>query len=111
MYREDQSGFNKIPVEIQKKLRGIEEITPFVTNDKRIVLRFLEEGFSEPFYSSRMSDGTLKLFAYYLQLESISKTNNISIDHAYCIAVEELEAWLLGDMNAIPAELFAHRIH
>ena len=31
-------------------------------------MRFWEEGFQEPFYSPRMSDGTLKLFAYYLLL-------------------------------------------
>ena len=69
MFREDEPGFKKILLEIQKKLRGIKEIAPFVTDDKRIVLRFLEEGFSDPFYSSRMSDGTLKLFAYYLLLD------------------------------------------
>ena len=25
----------------------------------------------------------------------------ISIDHVFCIAVEEMEAWLLGDRNAV----------
>ena len=68
MYREDAASFKKILIEIQKKLKGIKKITPTITDDKRIVLRFLEEGFSESFYSSRMSDGTLKLFAYYLLL-------------------------------------------
>ena len=32
------------------------------------MLRFYEKGFDRPFYSQRMSDGTLKLFAYYLLL-------------------------------------------
>lgn len=33
-----------------------------------MMLRFYENGFDRPFYSQRMSDGTLKLFAYYLLL-------------------------------------------
>ena len=33
-----------------------------------MMLRFYEKGIERPFYSQRMSDGTLKLFAYYLLL-------------------------------------------
>jgi len=66
MYREDKSDFEKVLKDIQTKLPGIAKIEPVKTDDGRMVLRFLEAGFSEPFYSSRMSDGTLKLFAYYL---------------------------------------------
>lgn len=38
---------------------------------------------------------------FYEQLKEISEKNRISTDHVYCIAVEEMEAWLLGDRNAI----------
>lgn len=34
-------------------------------------------------------------------LEEVSELNNITVDHVYCIAVEEIEAWLLGDKEAI----------
>jgi predicted ATPase len=68
LYREDEKTFKKILNEIQKKIRGIIEIKPEIMGDKRVVLSFLEEGFKEPFYWTRMSDGTLKLFAYYLLL-------------------------------------------
>ncbi|MDR0381278.1 MAG: DUF4276 family protein [Oscillospiraceae bacterium] len=37
------------------------------------------------------------------QLQALSDKNNITIDHVYCIAVEEMEAWLLGDREAIQA--------
>ena len=33
-----------------------------------MALKFKQKGFKEPFFSQRMSDGTLKLFAYYLLL-------------------------------------------
>ena len=35
------------------------------------------------------------------QLEQIVKEKKISIDHVFCIAVEEMEAWLLGDREAL----------
>lgn len=34
-------------------------------------------------------------------LQAVSVENHITIDHVYCIAVEEMEAWLLGDIEAI----------
>ena len=68
MCREDPKAFNRILREIQDKLPGIAKIEPKALENGQLVLRFYEEGFSEPFYSSRMSDGTLKLFAYYLLL-------------------------------------------
>lgn len=68
MYREDKLGFEKILSEIQTKLPGISKIIPERMANGQIVLKFLENGFTESFYSPRMSDGTLKLFAYYLLL-------------------------------------------
>lgn len=68
MYREDRVAFNKILKDIQTKLPGISKIEPKLMENGQLILRFFEKGFSDPFYSSRMSDGTLKLFAYYLLL-------------------------------------------
>ncbi|MBQ8707225.1 MAG: hypothetical protein IJ523_03970 [Succinivibrionaceae bacterium] len=34
-------------------------------------------------------------------LQNIAKTNSINMDYVFCIAVEEVEAWLLGDEAAI----------
>lgn len=66
--REDPKGFLKVLQSIQTKLPGIEEIKPVKLANGQLVLEFLEKGFKEPFYSQKMSDGTLKLFAYYLLL-------------------------------------------
>lgn len=35
------------------------------------------------------------------KLEELAKAQNISIDYVFCVAVEEMEAWLLGDRNAV----------
>lgn len=68
MYRENKRDFEKVLKEIQSKLPGIERIEPLKLANGQMTLRFWEKGFSEAFYSPRMSDGTLKLFAYYLLL-------------------------------------------
>ena len=54
--------------EIQTKIPNIEKITPLKLPNGQMVLEFWQKGFHEPFFSQRMSDGTLKLFAYYLLL-------------------------------------------
>ncbi|MGN0484408.1 MAG: AAA family ATPase [Lachnospiraceae bacterium] len=68
MFRENPKEFAKVLKEIQSKLPGIESITPEKFPDGRMMLQFKEQGFEEAFYSPKMSDGTLKLFAYYLLL-------------------------------------------
>lgn len=68
MYREDKVAFERILKEIQTKLPGISSIEPKYMENGQMVLRFLEKSFDKPFYSPQMSDGTLKLFAYYLLL-------------------------------------------
>ncbi len=35
------------------------------------------------------------------KLENVASENMITIDHVFCIAVEEMEAWLLGDEKAV----------
>ena len=40
---------------------------------------------------------------FYKELQDINVKYNITINHVFCIAIEEMEAWLLGDYNAIVA--------
>lgn len=68
MYRDNKKDFEKVLKEIQTKLPGIERIEPQKFENGQMMLRFYEKGFDKPIYSQRMSDGTLKLFAYYLLL-------------------------------------------
>ena len=68
MYRENPSDFRKILANIQTKIPNINRIEPVRMQNGQMVLEFWQNGFSEPFFSQRMSDGTLKLFAYYMLL-------------------------------------------
>ena len=69
MEREHPRRFQSILNTIAKKIPGIDKIDTEKTNDGRLLLRFNDKGFGDPFYAQQMSDGTLKVFAYLLLLE------------------------------------------
>ncbi|MBF0106182.1 MAG: AAA family ATPase [Deltaproteobacteria bacterium] len=69
MEREHPKKFKNLLGHIAKKIPGIDKIDTEPTKDGRLLLRFNDRGFHDPFYSQQMSDGTLKLFAYLLLLE------------------------------------------
>ena len=59
---------------------GSKSIETKVTEDKRVLLRFNDKGFTDPFFAQQMSDGTLKLFAYMLLLEDPEPSPLICIE-------------------------------
>lgn len=69
MEREHKVKFKSILDRIAAKIPGIESIDTLPTADKRLLLRFNDGAFSDPFFAQQMSDGTLKVFAYLLLLE------------------------------------------
>lgn len=69
MEREHKDRFKKTLARISKKIPGIAKIDTEVTADKRVLLRFNDDAFTDPFFAQQMSDGTLKVFAYLLLLE------------------------------------------
>ena len=69
MEREHPDRFGRILKGIAGKVPGIERIDTERSPDGRLLLRFNDRGFEDPFYAQQMSDGTLKVFAYLLMLE------------------------------------------
>ncbi len=69
MEREHPRRFQAMLKKIAEKIPGIHKIDTERTNDGRLLLRFNDKGFQEPFYAQQVSDGTLKVFAYLLLLE------------------------------------------
>ena len=69
MEREHPERFEGILTAISKKVPGINRIDTERSPDGRLLLRFNDRGFDDPFYAQQMSDGTLKVFAYLLMLE------------------------------------------
>jgi len=69
MEREHKDRFKLILERIAAKIPGVASIDTKVTDDKRVLLRFNDGAFDDPFFAQQMSDGTLKVFAYLLLLE------------------------------------------
>lgn len=69
MEREHPERFKLTLERIAAKIPGVVSISTKVTDDKRVLLRFNDDAFGDPFFAQQMSDGTLKVFAYLLLLE------------------------------------------
>lgn len=80
MEREHKDRFKKILRQIANKIPGIHKIDTEKTSDGRLLLRFNDKGFTDPFYAQQMSDGTLKVFAYLLLLEDPSPPSFICVE-------------------------------
>ena len=69
MEREHPERFQNILARIADRIPGINQIDTEQSPDGRLLLRFNDTGFTDPFYAQQMSDGTLKVFAYLLIIE------------------------------------------
>ncbi len=69
MEREHKDKLKRILSKIAERIPGIDRIDTKKTDDGRLLLRFNDKGFKDPFYAQQMSDGTMKVFAYLLLLE------------------------------------------
>lgn len=101
MEREHKDRFKSILDRIAGKIPGISRIDTKVTDDKRILLRFNDGAFGDPFFAQQMSDGTLKMFAYLLLMEDP--------DPPPFICIEEPENGLYHKLlEALAREFRAH---
>jgi len=101
MEREHKERFQSILNRIASKIPGVEKIDTKKTDDGRLLLRFNDRGFQDPFFAQQMSDGTLKMFAYMLLLEDP--------DPAPFICIEEPENGLYHKLlETLAAEFRAH---
>lgn len=67
--RSHPERFQAVLDKVAMRIPGITSIDHTLSADRRVLLRFNEAGFADPFFQQSMSDGTLKLFAYLLLLE------------------------------------------
>lgn len=78
--REHKDRFKSIVARIVGKIPGLARIDTEITADKRVLLRFNDGAFADPFFAQQMSDGTLKVFAYLLLLEDPEPPPSICIE-------------------------------
>lgn len=68
IYENHQSVFKKVLEKMERRVPGVKKVEAKVTEDGRIVLKFQDGSFKDPFIARYVSDGTIKMFAYLLML-------------------------------------------
>lgn len=69
MESEHPKRFRSIVRKVAKEIPGISKISTKETIDGKLLIRFADKGFRQPFYAQHVSDGTLKLLSYLVLLE------------------------------------------
>lgn len=89
---------------IPKKGNILERKTGMLLNDLPMYLR----GFDKAYRDMKntvlvlvMDNDQREPGQFRKELKELSRNHMILMDHVYCIAVKEMEAWLLGDVKAI----------
>ena len=104
MEREHPKEFLSILARIAEKIPGIDKIDTLRTPDDRLLLRFNDKGFKDPFYAQQMSDGTLKVFAYLLLLEDPDPSPFVCIEEPENGLYHELVEILAGEFHDYATE-------
>jgi predicted ATPase len=68
MYENHRATFNEVLMKMSQRVPGVSKVEATETQDGRIVLRFQDGSFKDPFIARYVSDGTIKMFAYLLLL-------------------------------------------
>lgn len=73
LYDNQRNIFNEILVSMEKRVPGIAKVEAEETSDGRIVLKFQDGNFKDPFVARFVSDGTIKMFTYLVLLKDPEK--------------------------------------
>lgn len=68
MFERHPEAFNQVLTRMAERVPGVTKVEAIRTEDARIVLRFQDRAFVDPFAARSVSDGTIKMFAYLLLL-------------------------------------------
>lgn len=68
LYEHHRERFDKILEVMRRRVPGVEKVEARPTEDGRLVLRFQDGSFKDPFIARYVSDGTIKMFAYLVLL-------------------------------------------
>lgn len=68
LYKRHPDIFHKIIEKLKQRVPGISEVDSKITEEGRVLLRFKDGDFHDPFLARYVSDGTIKMFAYLVLL-------------------------------------------
>jgi predicted ATPase len=98
LYDHHQDRFDEILDAMKRRIPGMQKVEAKPTEDGRLVLRFQDGAFKDPFIARYVSDGTIKMFAYLVLLHD---------PHPFpLLAVEEPENQIYPELLQELAEEF-----
>jgi predicted ATPase len=68
LYEHHRERFNRVLQVMSERVPGVSKVEAKPTEDGRLVLRFQDGSFKDPFIARYVSDGTIKMFAYLVLL-------------------------------------------
>lgn len=68
IYQEHPAIFDQILQRMQARVPGVSKVEAKNTEDGRLILKFQDQAFKDPFIDRYVSDGTMKMFAYLILL-------------------------------------------
>ena len=68
LYENHPQQFEKVLRAMRQRVPGVSDVEAKPTEDGRLVLRFQDGSFQDPFIARYVSDGTIKMFAYLVLL-------------------------------------------
>ena len=68
LFEHHRDRFDKVLSSMRQRVPGVSVVEPKQTEDGRLVLRFQDGSFKDPFIARHVSDGTIKMFAYLVLL-------------------------------------------
>ncbi len=68
IYQNHPDIFQTILTKMQERVPGISKVEAKETEDGRLILKFQDQAFKDPFIDRYVSDGTMKIFAYLILL-------------------------------------------
>lgn len=68
LFEHHPDRFERVLKSMQRRVPGVNLVQPKQTEDGRLVLRFQDGSFKDPFIARHVSDGTIKMFAYLVLL-------------------------------------------
>jgi len=68
LYKRHRAIFKKIINKLKQRVPGISGVDSKITEEGRVLLRFKDGDFKDPFLARHVSDGTIKMFAYLVLL-------------------------------------------
>jgi predicted ATPase len=68
LYKRHRSTFDEILKKLTQRIPGLNKVEAKITEEGRVLLRFQDGAFTDPFLARYVSDGTIKMLAYLILL-------------------------------------------